>query len=101
MDLVRFGDEITDRVLQNLVNSSSETLEVLFMSSANLTRIPHHLSSFYRLHQLQIFCFAPTIKVIETGALNFSAPITKVEIQNCGIKEIQPGALLGNLEIMR
>ena len=92
------GDELTDRILLNIFYSSGKTLTILHISAANLTRIPRQLASFRKLNQLKIRCTAPgaKLKVIEPNSLNFSAPVTFVDIQNCGIEEIKPGAFRGN-----
>ena len=66
---VEFGDEEADRTVQWVLDSASETLQLLMMAGTKLTRIPSaisnfkHLKKIYRSHPnycpyFECFCFS-------------------------------------------
>ena len=89
-----FGDEITDRTLQWLFNSStSKSLQMLQMLGTTMTRIPLLIFSFEKLNKLILSCSGSEIKTI--NFLNFIVPAEFLSIEGCGIAEIMPGTFQG------
>ena len=91
-------DEAADRLAQWLLNSSATILEHLEFRETKLTRIPPGISNFENLvSHLIISCKDSEIKVLAENSikLNFVIP-SEIEISNCGIRELQSGAIQGN-----
>ena len=91
------GNDATNSIMQWLLESSLETLEQIEMLGTQLTRIPRQLSYFKRLSGVTIGCRGSNILVLERSSFKFSVPVRSIEIFDCGIQELKPGAFQGRL----
>ena len=64
-----FGDEMIDRILENLFNSTGETLINLQINTGKLTRLPLQLFN-KKLNTFTLKCEEPTMKFIDRNLLN-------------------------------
>ena len=95
------GDETADRILQWIHRSSAETLtSIELINWENLTRIPRWLSYYKKLESLRIICDNFEMPIIEENSIVFNASIRLFSLENCGIKEIKPGAIQGTLSFI-
>ena len=91
------GDEMADRIIQWILNSSADTLKILGISYwGNLTRLPRQLYFFKNLNYLWLICQNFEIKIIEEQSLSLSAR-SYFAIHDCGVREIKPGAFQGTV----
>ena len=96
MGMARY--EIVESIFQWLLISSSETLKILEISSwHNLTRLPSQLPLFPNLNHFKIDCSNFEIAVIKELWLPSGA--SKIKIEQCGVLEIEPGAVRGIIHI--
>ena len=94
-------DDTADRLVQWLLNSSVETLQHLELQNTKLTRIPPGISNFENLGGLIITCKDSEIKVLKENSIKLNLLPTLIQISNCGIRELQPGAIQGkNIRII-
>ena len=91
---LRYTDETVDRVLEWVFISSGNTLEELKIADmAEMTKVPHRISSFKSLTKLKMY--NNNISTIKTGDLSFNAPVLLLDITKNNITQIEPGALRG------
>lgn len=101
LNLARMEDETVDRILDWVLKHSADSLHKLEMSESSLTRIPKQLSSFTKLHHLDLQGQSGKIGIIPAGALVFPSQVTRLWINNCGVDEIEPGAIKGDFSSAR
>lgn len=89
--------EAMNRILEWLWSFSTNSLETLWINYNSLTRIPQSLSSFNALKFLRLESQeAPGLGSIPAGALHLSSPSVKLlNLEDCGITNIEPGAIQG------
>ena len=88
-------DKTADRLVQWLVNSSAATLNNLELRETKLTRVPQGISNFQNLMILKITCNDSEIKVLKENSIKLNVLPSEIEISNCGIGELHPGAIQG------
>lgn len=92
-------DSTMDRILDWLLSTSSETLQELYITLNALTRFPVKISSF---KNLRIACltnqvgYSSGISFLPSGSYVSSNSLKRLELRDCGIRYIQPGAFSGN-----
>jgi len=93
----KINDETVDRIMDQLLRSSANTLEQLEISwmhgAVQVTRVPQNIGSFKALRKLDLSY--NNISTVKSGELSFSVPVSVLCIQGNGIKEIEPGAFQG------
>jgi len=88
------NDTTVGRIMDWLLLSSANTLQVLEIMYMNqVTRVPDKIASFKALRTLRLH--DNSISVVKSGAFSFSVPVSLLNIQGNGIKEIEPGAFRG------
>lgn len=96
------GNEAMDRILEWLSSFSANTLEDLWIRENALTRIPQPLSPFTALKVLDMRKQkAPGLGSIPAGALHLSSSVSlqMLELGECGIINIEPGAIQGAIKL--
>ena len=88
-------DELTDQIVQYLLDSSAQTLMKLELWDVGVTRIPPAISSFTKLEHFHLSCMDPQIEMLPGNSILFSVPAKYISIENCGIQEIIRGAFQG------
>ena len=101
------GDDVADRLVDWLLNSSIESLKINEMKHwKSLNRIPHNLSSFKALERLNIFCQGGNSSmknVLDNGSIKmyghrqYWQKTVGLAIENCKIQEIKSGAIQGKM----
>ena len=89
------GDEIADRIVQWLLDSSIETLANFRMLGTALSRIPTNLSLFKQLAIIIFSCRKSVMMVIKENSFRFSYNPITISIESCRIEKIEPGAFQG------
>ena len=90
-----FDNEVADRLVQWLLNSSVATLNYLEMRQTKLTLIPPKISDFQNLDDLIITCKNSEIKSLAENSIRFDILPKYIKISDCGIRELQSGAIQG------
>ena len=91
----QLGDEIIDIILNAIASSpsASTSLEMLWLTSNQLTQIPTQLSSFSQLTQLDLS--NNSFPVIPSGSFIFKAPVDYLYLESDSISSIDPDAFQG------
>jgi len=88
------NDATAARIMDWLLLSSANTMEEMTIVNMNqVTQVPHKISSFKALRALKLH--GNSISVIKSGAFSFSVPVSELNINENGIKEIESGAFQG------
>ena len=90
-------DKAADRLIQWLLNSSAATLQHLKLYETKITEIPPAISNFKNLEvDLIITCSKDSeIRVLAENSIKINVLPSIIEISNCGIRELQSGAIQG------
>ena len=87
------NDQVMDKWMDWLVNSSSSTLDLLWIPANNLTRIPSQVGLFSELNVLVLG--DNLLPPLTNGSLSFSVPVNYVSFNNSQIGVVEPGAFQG------
>lgn len=82
-------------MLDRLHPTSLNSVTLIELSTNQLTTIPSQLSSFSSLQTVHLN--ANFFRHLPSGSFNFhpSAPIQRVDVSNCRVEVIEPGAFIG------
>ena len=87
------ADALVSRLLDWILLSSANSVEVLILSGVGITNIPSQILSFTALKHLDLS--VNSIQTIKNGALRFSAPVFSLRLASNKINSIEPGAFQG------
>ncbi|KAI9554619.1 hypothetical protein GHT06_019892 [Daphnia sinensis] len=92
----QLSDQMADNILNAMASSSSaaSSLEMLWLASNQLTRVPAQLTSFSRLIQLDLS--NNSFPVLSSGSFSFNAPVDYLYLESNTINSIEPGAFQGD-----
>ncbi|XP_057376103.1 phospholipase A2 inhibitor beta-like [Daphnia carinata] len=91
----QLDDQMADNILNAMASSSAATaLEMLWLASNQLTRVPAQLSSFSRLIQLDLS--NNSFPVLSSGSFSFNAPVDYLYLESNTINSIEPSAFQGD-----
>lgn len=89
-------DEGMSNFLDWLREHSSDHLQNLEIQRNLLTKIPKEIGSFKKLNSLSMQeQTSRSIPIITKNSLEFSVPVTALNINTCGVTTVEPGAFLG------
>lgn len=91
----QLSDQMADNILNSVASSSSAAgaLEMLWLASNQLTRVPTQLTSFSRMIQLDLS--NNSFPVLSSGSFSFNAPVDYLYLESNTINSIEPGAFQG------
>lgn len=91
----QLNDQITDNILNAVASSPSAAgaLEMVWLASNQLTRIPTQLASFPQLVQLDLS--NNSFPTIASGSISFDAAVDYVYLESNNINSIEAGAFQG------
>ncbi|KZS13262.1 uncharacterized protein LOC123472400 [Daphnia magna] len=92
----QLSDQMADNILNSVASSSSAAgaLEMLWLASNQLTRVPTQLTSFSRMIQLDLS--NNSFPVLSSGSFSFNAPVDYLYLESNTINSIEPGAFQGD-----
>lgn len=95
------GDDAMDRITQWALRYSYQSLETLWIFNNALNKIPENISNFEKLASLWLGNQRDRgMHAILNGSLAFTAPLMELQLQDCGIETIEPGAFKGYQELI-
>ena len=86
-------DEAANRILDWVVKSSNATLTTIYLDKNHLTKIPSQIPEIKMLNFLDIS--SNQIVSVLSGALSFTAPVTRISLKDNNISTIQPYSFQG------
>ncbi len=95
-----WDNDVVSNILDWITLSSLHTLESLTIGGHSCTEIPSQIPSFTALKYFQMH--GGFIEKIKNGELAFTSPVLRLHLKSdTGIKEIEPGAFQGKLQVLR
>jgi Leucine-rich repeat (LRR) protein len=95
------GNQLGDQIVGDMLNaiasspSAASALEMLWLTTNQLTQIPAQMDSFSQLMQLDLSNNSlPAL--IASGSFVFNAPVDYLYLESDGISSIEPDAFQGD-----
>lgn len=95
----QLGDQIVGDILNAIASypSAASALEMLWLTTNQLTQIPAQMGSFSQLMQLDLS--NNSLPLIPSGSFIFNAPVDYLYLESDGISSIEPDAFQGDCPI--